>query len=212
MRDTGIGLTPEGMGRLFQSFSQADASTTRKYGGTGLGLAISKRLAELMGGTMWVESDGPGKGSTFLFTIQAGQATCPSTQPRDLARRAAGAAGQAPAGRGRQRHQPPHPGTAVGQVGHGLARHRIARARRCAWLAGGEPFDLAILDMHMPEMDGLTLAQAIRTARCQALPLVLFSSLGRREAESDDGMFAAYLAKPMRQSQLFDTLVSLLSP
>src|SRR5690606_11569958 len=67
VRDTGIGLSPTGMSRLFQSFSQADSSTTRKYGGTGLGLAISKRLAEMMGGGMWATSEGLGKGSTFLF-------------------------------------------------------------------------------------------------------------------------------------------------
>jgi signal transduction histidine kinase len=70
VRDTGIGLSAEGMGRLFQSFSQADSSTTRKYGGTGLGLAISKRLAELMGGTMWARARA-GRGSTFFFTIVA---------------------------------------------------------------------------------------------------------------------------------------------
>ncbi|MBI2332654.1 MAG: GAF domain-containing protein, partial [Chloroflexi bacterium] len=71
VRDTGIGLTPDGMSRLFQSFTQADSSTTRKYGGTGLGLAISKRLTEMMGGTMWAMSDGPGHGSTFIFSIKA---------------------------------------------------------------------------------------------------------------------------------------------
>ncbi len=77
------------------------------------------------------------------------------------------------------------------------------------WIEAGENFDLAILDMHMPEMDGLTLARQIRERR-DALPLVLFSSLGRREAGDTDKLFSAYLAKPIRQSQLFDTLVGLL--
>ena len=208
VRDTGIGLTPEGMGRLFQSFSQADSSTTRKYGGTGLGLAISKRLAELMGGSMWAVSEGPGKGSTFLFTIEAQTAHLPPARARP-GRRAVGTADQATPDRRRQRHQPPHAGAAIGQMGHGLARHRVphgsvALARR------GENFDLAILDMHMPEMDGLQLAREIHT-RHAALPLVLFSSLGRREAEDNEGLFKAYLAKPIRQSHFFDTLVSLLA-
>src|SRR5207247_10281627 len=84
VRDTGIGLSEEVMSRLFQSFSQADSSTTRKYGGTGLGLAISKRLAELMGGHLWGESEGPGHGATFLFSIQAATAELPAARQRDF--------------------------------------------------------------------------------------------------------------------------------
>jgi CheY-like chemotaxis protein len=78
------------------------------------------------------------------------------------------------------------------------------------WVADGQNFDLAILDMHMPQMDGLTLARHIR-AQHPKLPLVLFSSLGRKEAGDTDGLFSAYLAKPLRQSQLFDTLVTILA-
>ncbi len=101
VRDTGIGIPADRMGRLFQSFSQADSSTTRKYGGTGLGLAISKRLAELMGGAMWAESEGiPGKGAAFSFTIQAIAAEIPERRKPRGKRRASGALRQAPAGGG----------------------------------------------------------------------------------------------------------------
>ena len=197
------------MGRLFQSFSQADSSTTRKYGGTGLGLAISRRLAELMGGRMWAESDGPGKGSTFCFTIEAPIARSAAARQRDFIG-----------------VQPELSGKRVLIVDDNATNRRVlslqtgkwGMAPRATespqealrWLEAGEAFDLAILDMHMPEMDGVALARKIRE-RHAALPLVLFSSLGRREVGDDETLFDAYLAKPIRQSQLFDTLVGLLA-
>jgi signal transduction histidine kinase/CheY-like chemotaxis protein len=209
VRDTGIGLTSEGMGRLFQSFSQADSSTTRKYGGTGLGLAISKRLAELMGGKMWAVSDGPGKGATFLFTIQAEKAHLQPTRARDLL-------GVQMELQGKRLLIVDDNATnrrilALQSGKWGMVPHDTEFPREALrWLDAGERFDLAIVDMHMPQMDGLELAREIRK-RNAALPLVLFSSLGRREADVSEGVFSAYLAKPLRQSQLFDTLVSLLT-
>jgi signal transduction histidine kinase/DNA-binding response OmpR family regulator len=205
VRDTGIGLDENGKSRLFQSFSQADSSTTRKYGGTGLGLAISKRLAELMGGTMWVESAGPGHGSTFHFTIRSQRAHLPQGTRRDFI----GA-------------QPALQGKHILVVDDNATNRKILALQAVKWGMGVEDteapeqalqvlkrgsFDLAILDMHMPGMDGATLASRIREAG-HTLPLVLFSSLGHKEVS--DSLFAARLAKPLRQSQLFDTLVTLL--
>ena len=205
VRDTGIGLDENGKSRLFQSFSQADSSTTRKFGGTGLGLAISKRLAELMGGTMWVESAGLGHGSTFRFTIRGQRADLPQGTRRDFI----GA-------------QPALQGKRILVVDDNATNRKILALQAVKWGMGVEDteapeqalqilkrgsFDLAILDMHMPGMDGATLAVRIREAG-HTLPLVLFSSLGHKEVS--DSLFAARLAKPLRQSQLFDTLVTLL--
>jgi PAS domain S-box-containing protein len=205
VRDTGIGLDEEGKSRLFQSFSQADSSTTRKYGGSGLGLAISKKLVELMGGTMWVESAGPTHGSIFHFTIPGQRADLPQGTRRDFI----GA-------------QPALQGKSILVVDDNTTNRKILALQAAKWgmvvqdteapeealqiLKRGS-FDLAILDMHMPGMDGATLAARIREAG-HALPLVLFSSLGRRDVS--ERLFAATLAKPLRQSQLFDTLVTLL--
>ncbi|MDM0019434.1 GAF domain-containing protein [Variovorax saccharolyticus] len=209
VRDTGIGLSPQGMGRLFQSFSQADSSTTRKYGGTGLGLVISKRLAELMGGRMWVESGGPGMGSTFFFTIEAPPAQLPPSRQRDYA-------GVQLELRGKRLLIVDDNATnrrvlTLQADRWGMeSRDTESPAEALQWLARGERFDLAILDMHMPGMDGIELARRIRAAQ-PALPLVLFSSLGRREAGDAESLFDAFLAKPIRQSHLFDTLSSLLA-
>ena len=205
VRDTGIGLSAEGQSRLFQKFSQADSSTTRKYGGTGLGLAISRLLTELMGGTMDVESEGLGHGSTFRFTIRAPAAELTGGKRRDFLGT-----------------QPALTGKRVLVVDDNATNRRILALQLAKWgmvvedtedpgravaMIARHGYDLAILDMHMPTVDGATLAVDIRAAG-QSLPLVLFSSLGRREAA--DSLFAATLAKPLRQSQLFDTLVTLL--
>ena len=209
VRDTGIGLTPEGMGRLFQSFSQADSSTTRKYGGTGLGLAISRRLAELMGGRMWAESEGPGRGSTFCFTIEAALAELPPSRRREYA-------GVQPELDGKRvlvvdDNETNRRVLALQTGKWGMAAHAVASPLEALRIVqAGEPFDLAILDMHMPEMDGHELARLMRAAR-PALSLVLFSSLGRREGSEADHLFDAWLAKPIHQSHLYDTLVGLLA-
>jgi PAS domain S-box-containing protein len=206
VRDTGIGLSRESMSRLFQSFSQADSSTTRKYGGTGLGLAISKRLAEMMEGTMWAESEGPGRGSTFTFTIQAPVAEHSPVKHREYV-------GVQPELRDKRvlivDDNATNRRILVAQTGKwGMASAETeAPAQALQWLKAGQHFDLAILDMHMPGMDGVALAGAIREIN-PSLPLVLFSSLGRREVGDKTALFSAYLTKPIKQSQLFDTLVN----
>ena len=209
VRDTGIGLDAQGLGKLFQSFSQADSSTTRKYGGTGLGLAISKRLAELMGGTMWAVSAGAGQGSTFRFAIRAPKAELPPQSRRTFL-------GEQPALADKRVLVVDDNATnrrilALQMAKWGmLARDAEAPAEALQWVKDGERYDLAILDMHMPGMDGVTLARELQSL-APAMPLVLFTSLGRREAAADGAtLFKATLAKPLRQSQLFDTLMTLL--
>ncbi|MFZ9887570.1 MAG: response regulator [Myxococcota bacterium] len=205
VRDTGIGLTESALSRLFQRFSQADSSTTRKYGGTGLGLAISKLLAELMGGAMWAESDGPGHGSAFHFTI----ASRPTALPEGKRRKFTGL-------------QPGLTGKRILLVDDNATNRRIFALQTSRWglevhdtespaealrMLHTAKYDLVIVDMHMPEMDGTSLARAIRAVG-HKVPLVLFSSLGRNEPGQTD--FVATLAKPLRQSHLFDTLHTLL--
>ena len=209
VRDTGIGIPADRVARLFQSFSQVDASTTRRYGGTGLGLAISQRLTELMGGHITVTSEA-GVGSEFRFTLRAASAAVPVPTRRDLT-------GVQPSLRGKRVLVVDDNATnrrilaSHLEVWGMLARVTESPLEALAWLRGGERFDLGILDMHMPEMDGVALAHAIRErADGPVTPLILFTSLGRREARAEEEGFAAYLHKPIKPSLLFDALISVL--
>ncbi|ASC69600.1 hypothetical protein XM38_005270 [Halomicronema hongdechloris C2206] len=210
VKDTGIGIPPEGMGRLFQAFSQVDASTTRKYGGTGLGLAISKHLSEMMGGTMWVESE-PGQGSTFFFTLQV-EAT-PGELKDNLQKNRRQLAGRRLLivdDNATNRKILSLQAQSWGMVPHAVA----SGSEALEWLRRGEDLDLAILDMQMPAMDGVELAAQIRKmSDYQTLPLVMLSSMGRSEVtllQSTTPDFAAFLNKPIKQSQLYNVLAETL--
>jgi len=208
VRDTGIGIPPDRMDRLFTSFSQVDASTTRRFGGTGLGLAISKRLVDLMGGTMSVESEQQ-KGSTFRISLPVSAADVPTKIALDdgLAHLA---------------------GKRILIVDDNATNREIVTRHARSWemepvavelpaaalelIAKGEPFDVAVLDMMMPEMDGVSLAKEIRHHRSESeLPLLLLTSLGRLPQGESSGAFTAQLSKPLKASQLYNTLLHLLT-
>ena len=206
VHDTGIGIPKDRMDRLFSSFSQLDASTTRKYGGTGLGLAISKRLVNMMGGEIWAESENiVGKGATFHFTIACMPASpeplVPSPEAlRLLQNKRLLLVDDNDTNRRIFKLQTEKWGMNV--VDTAYPQEGLAKIRR------GESYDLIVVDMFMPEMDGATLAREIRALR-PVLPIVLFSSFGQRDTGLDTEIFSAYLAKPLKQSLLFDTLVAL---
>jgi CheY-like chemotaxis protein len=209
--DTGIGISPEQQQKLFKAFSQADTSTTRKYGGTGLGLAISTRLVQMMGGELWLESQA-GQGSTFHFTARFGRA-----------------------------HGPPVPKTrAEPALVHGLSvlvvddnatnrrilqemltnwgmRPTVVAGAREALLAleqartAGSPFALVLLDAMMPEMDGFSLVEQIRQGpEPVGSTLMMLSSANRHEdaARCRELGVASYLTKPVRQSTLLDAIMT----
>jgi PAS domain S-box-containing protein len=208
--DTGIGIPVDRQERLFHSFTQIDASTTRRFGGTGLGLAISKRLCELMGGQMWVESSGVrGEGAVFHFTIQV---------PR--------AAEQLPKGMQGSGDPASLAGKRILIVDDNIVSRSILVSQTKGWamlpmavssgpdallaLERGDKFDLAVLDMHMPEMSGVELAEIIKnTPNAQAMPLVLLASISHRMSDVERSWFAIQLIKPIKASQLRTVLCSI---
>jgi CheY-like chemotaxis protein len=207
--DTGSGIAPAARARLFQSFSQADSSTTRQYGGTGLGLAIAKQLAEMMGGSIGVDST-PGRGSTFWFTVRV--ATVPgSVQPMlpgdiDLDGQRLLIVDDNATNRMILQHQV----AAWGINADGAASGQLALEMLRTAVRQDRPYDLALLDMQMPGMDGLELARTIKAdAALATLPLVMLTSITQRGHEElvQRAGIAAYLTKPVRQSHLFDCLI-----
>ncbi len=223
VKDTGIGIPEDRMDRLFVSFSQVDASTARRYGGTGLGLTISKQLCELMGGTMWVKSQGiPGLGSEFHFTIHAAGVTSAAydylheTQPSLEGKRVLIVDDNKT-----NRRILTLPTESWGMV----PRTTASAGEALSWLRSGEQFAVALLDMKMPEMDGLTLAREIRRVSAELasgaagaegagdFPLVMLSSVterdATRQAEDEPVEFAAMLVKPIKPSPLFDVLIEI---
>ncbi len=208
VRDTGIGIPKERMGKLFQMFSQIDGSTTRKYGGTGLGLAISKKLAEMMGGAIGVESE-CGKGSTFWFTAALEKRPVPRDvivpKPGNIRGARVLAVDDNATNRFVVREQLRSWGCQADEAANGEeALDKLRRAAR-----NGTPFHMAILDQEMPHMDGASLGKAIKAdPEIRDVILVLLTSRGQRgdsKRFSEIG-FAAYLTKPTRASSLHDCL------
>jgi signal transduction histidine kinase/HPt (histidine-containing phosphotransfer) domain-containing protein len=209
VRDTGIGIPIEKQSRLFKSFQQVDASTTRHYGGTGLGLAISKRLAELLGGKIWVDSDA-GQGATFHFTVLAKAA--PSSAPPSW-----------------QGAQPQLAGKRVLVVEDNATNRRILAHRAALWgfaldaapdktgalqfLAKSKPYDAVLVDLQLPDTDALSLGEEIRQ-RTRGHSSVLFLSSVRRRGEDirqlETGTFN-FVHKPIRPEQLLESLCSAMS-
>jgi len=209
VRDTGVGIPLDKQHRLFKSFQQVDASTTRHYGGTGLGLAICRRLAEMMGGKVWVESD-LGKGSTFHFTVLAKSSISAMPPPW-------------------QSFQPQLAGKQLLIVEDNATNGRIIAHRCKLWgivpevvtdgpkalsRLASKQYDAAILDLQLPGQDGLALAQEIRVLpHGQSLPLLLLSSLRLRP--DDNRVLLAgitvFVHKPIRPAQLLDAMYRSLS-
>ena len=203
IRDTGIGMEPEAIPGLFQSFTQEDTSTTRRFGGTGLGLAICRELVGLMGGRIWAESE-KGKGSTFFFTLIAEKTDAIA----DLGHRSV-------------------QGMKVLVVDDNMTNLKILVKQLSNWGIQATPFnspnlvlevmenldkfDLCILDMQMPEMDGHQLTRRIREHyTIEEMPIIVLSSVGQSLLADAEGLYNKYLSKPVKQSRLLKSIQSIL--
>jgi signal transduction histidine kinase/CheY-like chemotaxis protein len=207
VRDTGIGIPPDAMDRLFQSFSQVDASISRRFGGTGLGLAISRRLAESMGGALTATSSGiAGEGSTFRLTLPVMPTVLPDAVPPPELRSLRGCR--------------------VLVVDDNATNRRILTTllkrwdvdaaataspfEAIGWVRDGQSFDVAVLDLQMPERDGIELAGDLRDLRPETpIPVVILSSIGQHAGTAPN--VRAMLVKPVKPSALHDALATAIS-
>ena len=208
VHDTGIGMTPEQQGRLFRAFSQADASTTRKFGGTGLGLTISKRLIEMMGGEVGVESK-PGKGSTFWFTASLGlgvepKARAPRALPEDLKDLRVLVVDDHPTARTILARYLETFGFSTGEVASGAeALDELEITER--------PYQLVLMDWAMAGMDGIETTQRIRlSSQIQSQPEIIMVSAYERDEvveQAEAKGIKVFLVKPVSPSRLYDAIL-----
>jgi two-component system, sensor histidine kinase and response regulator len=208
--DTGIGIPPDMIDRIFESYTQADGSITRKYGGTGLGLTISKRLVELMGGTIWVESK-QGKGSVFHFAVKFAMSKQPGLKPLSI-------------------KKPSLAGSRVLIVDDNATNRMVLAEMLSSWgllpmeamngkdasqmvkeaFDSGAPYRLVLLDLRMPEVDGFETARNIKESDSgNDVTMVMLTSMGRK-GDADlcrEAGISGYLVKPIKQSELLDAII-----